>query len=118
MRAPELTTALCGHCIRTRVYVTPYPAGVYDVAGVDTMFPGGRVIALDLPASPLRSLRRHLARGRDEVTVRQLAGPSVRDVVTGRPIDENPHSFPQPSGSKRRSISVASSAAAALPPAS
>jgi hypothetical protein len=50
MRAPELTTALWEHCIRTRVYVTPYPANVHDVAGVDTNVPGGWVIVLE-PAS-------------------------------------------------------------------
>src|ERR1700736_2351940 len=50
MRAPELTTALWEHCIRTRVYVTPYPADVHDVAGVDTNVPGGCVIVLE-PAS-------------------------------------------------------------------
>jgi hypothetical protein len=48
--APELTTALWEHCIRTRVYVTPYPADVHDVAGVDTNVPGGCVIVLE-PAS-------------------------------------------------------------------
>src|SRR6266404_4958138 len=50
MRAPELTTALWEHCMRTRVYVTPYPADVHDVAGVDTNVPGGCVIVLE-PAS-------------------------------------------------------------------
>src|SRR6202011_5476008 len=50
MRAPELTTALWEHCIRTRVYVTPYPADVHEVAGVDTNVPGGCVIVLE-PAS-------------------------------------------------------------------
>src|ERR1700730_16060514 len=50
MRAPELTTALWEHCIRTRVYVTPYPADVHDVAGVDTNVPGGCVIVLEPPS--------------------------------------------------------------------
>src|ERR1700730_17172729 len=50
MRAPELTTALWEHCIRTRVYVTPYPADVHDAAGVDTNVPDGCVIVLE-PAS-------------------------------------------------------------------
>jgi hypothetical protein len=48
--APDLTTALWEHCIRTRVYVTLYPADVHDVAGVDTNVPGGCVIVLE-PAS-------------------------------------------------------------------